>query len=139
MRIAESFAADTHHSVQLELLPASDPTDPGQVRVGAASERGSTLALVDAVIAGDPLTVAFNTKLLREALANLGHPHTLLRLRTPTMPAIVAPPETAGTDHLCLLMPLALASRPATPPAPPPAAQPAPPPAAAVPVAAAAA
>src|SRR4051794_41073073 len=126
LRIAESFAADTHHSVQLELLPAADPTDPGQVRVGAASERGSTLALVDAVIAGEPLTVAFNTKLLREALANLGHPHPVLRLRTPKTPAIVAPPETAGTDHLCLLMPLALASRTGAPQAPPPAPHPVP-------------
>ena len=119
--------------MQLELLPAADPTDPGQLRVGAASERGSTLALVDAVIAGDPLTVAFNTKLLREALANLGHPHTVLRLRTPTTPALVAPPETTGTDHLCLLMPLALAGRTAGP-APAAPAAPAPPSAEAIPV-----
>jgi DNA polymerase-3 subunit beta len=117
LRIAESFAAD-HHAVVLELLPAADPTEPGQIRLGAASERGSTLALLDAVIEGDPLTITFNTKFLREALANLGHPNTMLRLRAPTLPALVQPANAAGPDHVCLLMPLIVPQVTTVPPAP---------------------
>jgi hypothetical protein len=114
LRIAESFAAD-HHAVVLELLPAADPTEPGQIRLGAASERGSTLALLDAVIEGDPLKIVFNTKFLREALANLGHPNTVLRLRAPTMPAVVQPANAARPDHACLLMPLVVPQVTTTP------------------------
>lgn len=119
LRIAEGFAADHHHSVVLELLPAADPTEPGQIRRGAASERGSTLALLDAVIEGDPLKIVFNTKFLREALANLGHPNTVLRLRTPMMPALVQPANAAGPDHVCLLMPLVVPQVATSTPTPP--------------------
>ena len=109
----------------MELLPAADPTEPGQIRVAAASERGSIATLLEAVIDSAAMLVAFNTKFLREALANLNKPHALLRLRDPITPVLVTPTHATGSDHLCLLMPLALVATPcagggpSTLPAPP--------------------
>src|SRR5205823_5582631 len=63
------------------------------------------------------------TRFLREALANLNHPHALLRLWDPLKPVLLTPAHAARPDHLCLLMPLALAvapAREATVPATPP-------------------
>lgn len=127
LRIIENFAADANHCVVFDLMRPDDPNQPSLVQLSASSERGSTQAVLEAVIEGAPIRIAFNTRFMREALGGINHATTMLRLRSAQQPGSVLPATATGSDQIALLMPLSVPQIAAAPPVaatpPPPVAE----------------
>ena len=103
---AEIFAREGSHIARIEIKPGND-MEPGLVEItGQSEETGSNLTVVDATIEGDPLTIAFNVRFLREVLDVVGTPNVALETNTPTSPGLIRP--VGEEDFLHVIMPMHL-------------------------------
>lgn len=101
---AEIFARASAHTTRLDITPGQ-AGEPGAVKISAqADETGSHETCVEAVVAGEPLQIAFNVRYLRDVLEVISTPQVVLETNHSNTPGVVRPHGEAG--YLCVLMPM---------------------------------
>ncbi|MEJ2756906.1 MAG: DNA polymerase III subunit beta [Anaerolineales bacterium] len=101
---AEIFARDGSHIAQLNINPG-DELQPGTVEISAQyEETGSSEAVVDATIEGQPIVIAFNVRYLREVLDVVGTPNVALETTAAAAPGVVRPMGDNGFLHVIMPM-----------------------------------
>ena len=101
---AEIFARDGSHIARLNITPG-DELQPGVMEISAQSEEtGSSEAVVDATIDGQPVLIAFNVKYLREVLDVVGTPNVALETSAPAAPGLIRPLGEDGFLHVIMPM-----------------------------------
>jgi DNA polymerase-3 subunit beta len=99
---AEIFARENGKAARLRI-------QPGQVEIhGCSEETGSTGSIVEAVVEGPELQIAFNVAYLREALSAIRDPSVTLEATTSTSPGLLRAVGEEGYLHV--IMPLHLGS-----------------------------
>lgn len=105
-RIASFFARDSNNIVRISLDPGEGEA-AGSLTVAAnAADVGDNINQIDAVIEGEPLTIAFNAKYIAEVLGVIGSSQVALELNGAAQPGVVKPLD--GTDFLHVMMPMSL-------------------------------
>lgn len=103
---AEIFARDGSHTARLNITPG-DELQPGSVEISAQSEEtGSSEAVVEATIEGQPVLIAFNVRYLREVLDVVGTPNVALETTAAAAPGLIRP--MGDEDFLHVIMPMHL-------------------------------
>jgi DNA polymerase-3 subunit beta len=101
---AEIFARDGSHIARLNITPG-DELQPGIVEISAQSEEtGSSEAVVDATIDGQPVLIAFNVRFLREVLDVVGTPNVALETSAAAAPGLIRPLGEDGFLHVIMPM-----------------------------------
>ena len=107
-RQAEIFARDGSHIARLNVSPG-DEIQTGTVEISAQSEEtGSSEAVVDATIEGQPVLIAFNVRFLREVLDVINTPNVALETTAAAAPGTIRP--LGDEDFLHVIMPMHLGS-----------------------------
>jgi DNA polymerase-3 subunit beta len=109
---AEIFAREGSHIARLEINPGEAQT-PGTINItGQSEETGSNVNNVDASIEGDPLTIAFNVRFLREVLDVISTPNVTLETSAETSPGVIRPAggEDGQGEFIHVIMPMHLGS-----------------------------
>ncbi len=103
---AEIFARDGSHIARLNITPG-DEMQPGAMEISAQSEEtGSSEAIIDATIDGQPVIIAFNVRYLREVLDVMGTPNVALETTAPAAPGLLRP--MGDDEFLHVIMPMHL-------------------------------
>ncbi len=101
---AEIFARDGSHIARLNITPG-DELQPGSVEISAQSEEtGSSEAVVEATIEGQPVLIAFNVRYLREVLDVVGTPNVSLETTAAAAPGVIRPMGDDGFLHVIMPM-----------------------------------
>ncbi len=101
---AAIFARESAHTARLNIIPGR-AGEPGEVKISAQDdETGSHETCVEAVVAGEPLQIAFNVRYLRDVLEVIPTPQVVLETNHPNTPGVVRPHGETG--YLCVLMPM---------------------------------
>ena len=104
----EIFARDGSHIARVSVSPGDGP-QPGSVEVSAQSEEtGSSEAVIDATIEGQPITIAFNVRFLREVLDVVDTPNVALETTASAAPGMIH--SLGDDDFLHVIMPMHLGS-----------------------------
>ncbi len=104
----EIFARDGSHIARLNVSPG-DELQPGSVEISAQSEEtGSSEAVIDATIEGQPITIAFNVRFLREVLDVVDTPNVALETTASAAPGMIH--SLGDEDFLHVIMPMHLGS-----------------------------
>jgi len=104
----EIFARDGSHIARLNVSPG-DELQPGSVEISAQSEEtGSSEAVIDATIEGQPITIAFNVRFLREVLDVVDTPNVALETTASAAPGMIH--SLGADDFLHVIMPMHLGS-----------------------------
>jgi DNA polymerase-3 subunit beta len=104
----EIFARDGSHIARLNVSPG-DELQPGSVEISAQSEEtGSSEAVIDATIEGQPITIAFNVRFLREVLDVVDTPNVALETTASAAPGMIH--SLGDDDFLHVIMPMHLGS-----------------------------
>jgi DNA polymerase-3 subunit beta len=103
---AEIFARDGSHIARLNISPG-DELQPGSVEISAQSEEtGSSEAVIDATIEGQPVMIAFNVRFLREVLDVISTPNVALETSAAAAPGTIRP--LGNEEFLHVIMPMHL-------------------------------
>jgi DNA polymerase-3 subunit beta len=103
---AEIFARDGSHIARINISPGDD-LQPGSVEISAQSEEtGSSEAVVDATIEGQPILIAFNVRFLREVLDVVDTPNVALETTAAAAPGMIH--SLGDDDFLHVIMPMHL-------------------------------
>jgi DNA polymerase-3 subunit beta len=103
---AEIFARDGSHIARINISPG-DELQPGSVEISAQSEEtGSSEAVVDATIEGQPILIAFNVRFLREVLDVVDTPNVALETTASAAPGMIH--SLGDDDFLHVIMPMHL-------------------------------
>jgi len=101
---AEIFARDGSHIARLNVTPG-DELQPGVVEISAQSEEtGSSEAVIDATIEGQPVLIAFNVRYLREVLDVVKTPNVALETTAAAAPGLIRPMGEDGFLHVIMPM-----------------------------------
>jgi DNA polymerase-3 subunit beta len=101
---AEIFARDGSHIARLNITPG-DELQPGVVEISAQSEEtGSSEAVIDATIEGQPVLIAFNVRYLREVLDIVKTPNVALETTAAAAPGLIRPMGEDGFLHVIMPM-----------------------------------
>jgi len=109
---AEIFAREGSHIARLEIKPG-EAQAPGTINItGQSEETGSNVNYVDASIEGDPLTIAFNVRFLREVLDVIATPNVTLETSAETSPGVIRPAggDDGQGEFIHVIMPMHLGS-----------------------------
>ncbi len=102
---AEIFAREGTQSTRLTITPGGEV--PGELRISAASEStGSSESTLTATVEGEPITIAFNVRFLREALEAIRTPEVALETTAPASPGVLKP--VGASDFIHIIMPMHL-------------------------------
>jgi len=105
-RIAGFFARDSNNIVRISLDPG-EGDGAGSLTIAAnAADVGDNVNQIDAVIEGEPMTVAFNVKYIGDVLGVIRSGQVALELGGPAQPGVVKPLD--GTDYLHVMMPMSI-------------------------------
>ncbi len=100
---AEVFAREGSQSTRLEITPGGDV--PGEIKVSAtAEEAGSNETSITATVEGEPITIAFNVRYLREALEAIKTPDVALETTAPASPGVLRPVGESNFIHIIMPM-----------------------------------
>ncbi len=104
---AEIFAREGSNVARLNIKSAQSEMQPSEVEISATSEEtGKNETIVEATVDGSGLLIAFNVKVLREALEVIRTPNVVLETSAPNAPGVVKP---VGDDQfLHVIMPMHL-------------------------------
>ncbi len=112
-RVASFFSRDNSNMIQLDITPSTDAGSgsgtTGAITVtGSAAEVGENHGDLDAVIEGDPLHIAFNSRYVSDALNVIQTPQVDLELTGPTSAAVIRPSDNAdgNSDYTHVIMPI---------------------------------
>jgi DNA polymerase-3 subunit beta len=101
---AEIFARDGSHIARLNITPG-DELQPGAVEISAQSEEtGSSEAVIEATIEGQPVLIAFNVRFLREVLDVVRTPNVALETSAAAAPGLIRPLGEEGFLHVIMPM-----------------------------------
>jgi DNA polymerase-3 subunit beta len=104
---AEIFAREGSLIARLNITPGESEMVPGTVEIsGQSEETGSSQTVVDASIEGPPILIAFNVRLLREALDVIKTPNVALETTADTSPGVLRP--VGDNDFVHVIMPMNL-------------------------------
>ncbi len=102
---AEIFAREGTQSTRLTITPGGEV--PGELRISATSEStGSSESTLTATVEGEPITIAFNVRFLREALEAIRTPEVALETTAPASPGVLKP--VGASDFVHIIMPMHL-------------------------------
>jgi DNA polymerase-3 subunit beta len=105
---AEIFARDGSHIARINVSPG-DELQPGSVEISAQSEEtGSSEAVIDATIEGQPILIAFNVRFLREVLDVVDTPNVAIETTASAAPGMIH--SLGDDDFLHVIMPMHLGS-----------------------------
>ncbi len=100
---AEVFAREGSQSTRLEITPGGEV--PGEIKVSAtAEEAGSNETSITATVEGEPITIAFNVRYLREALEAIKTPDVALETTAPASPGVLRPVGESNFIHIIMPM-----------------------------------
>jgi len=104
VRISAIFARDTSGIIRIVITPGSE-LGKGKITVSAqAEEIGGNISETDALIDGEEAKIAFNSKYLSDALANITQAQVALEVSTPSSPGVLRP---IGVDNYTyVIMPM---------------------------------
>jgi DNA polymerase-3 subunit beta len=103
---AEIFARDGSHIARLNIVPG-DELQPGSMEISAQSEEtGSSEAMIEATIDGQPVLIAFNVRYLREVLDVVGTQNVALETTAAAAPGVIR--ALGEDDFLHVIMPMHL-------------------------------
>lgn len=103
VKLASVFARDAANVLKIEV----GDTSHTNVKVSAqAKEFGGQVSEVDARIAGEPVSIAFNSKFLSEALSACGSPQVSIEFSGNVSPALIKPVGEEGLEYV--IMPIRL-------------------------------
>lgn len=97
VRLSALIASSSANVVRLRVEP-----EGGAITMAAAAEVGDTEAQAEAVVEGDPLTIAFNARYLQEALANVDAERIGLEFSGPLSPGVLRPVGDDGYVHVIM-------------------------------------
>lgn len=98
-KAADVFARDAASMVVLSIDPIEGITISGK-----SNETGQSETIVDAVVEGDPLAIAFNVRYLMDALRAMGADTVALETSGPSSPGVLKPVNDESFVHV--LMPM---------------------------------
>jgi DNA polymerase-3 subunit beta len=105
---AEIFAREGSYIARISILPGSE-MQPGKVEIsGQSEETGFNQTDIDANIEGNPITVAFNVRFLREVLDVIKTPNTALETSADNSPGVLRP--VGEENYVHVIMPMHLGS-----------------------------
>jgi DNA polymerase-3 subunit beta len=103
---AEIFARDGSHIARINIVPG-DELQQGSIEISAQSEEtGSSEAMVEATIDGQPVLIAFNVRYLREVLDVVGTQNVALETTAAAAPGVIR--AMGEDDFLHVIMPMHL-------------------------------
>ncbi|MEN8242358.1 MAG: DNA polymerase III subunit beta, partial [Chloroflexota bacterium] len=103
---AEIFARDGSHIARINIVPG-DEMQQGSIEISAQSEEtGSSEAMVEATIDGQPVLIAFNVRYLREVLDVVGTQNVALETTAAAAPGVIR--ALGEDDFLHVIMPMHL-------------------------------
>ena len=104
-RRAEIFARDNANSSSMVVRPASNPSEPADVRiVGKSAERGDTEGAAEATAEGDPLDISFNIKYLIDVLNVIKEERVVFSSNGPENPGVLRPENREDFTHVIMPM-----------------------------------
>lgn len=104
---AEIFARDSNYSARIQVKPANNPAEPGEVLiVGKSAERGDNEGMLDASVEGEPLEVAFNIRYLIDVLSVIPDEQVTLESKGAGSPGVLRPRDRS--DYVYVVMPMAI-------------------------------
>ncbi len=99
------FARESSNIVKLSVVPG----DPGALHVHASSsDYGDHHAVLDAIVEGPELEIAFNGRYLLDVLQVLDSPQMVLEMTKPSRPGVIRPVGAGEDEFLYVLMPMNL-------------------------------
>jgi len=103
-RTVAIFARDGGGIVRLVITPGEELT-PGKVTLSARSEEvGENVGEVDAVVTGEPIKIAFNSKYLLDVLNVIKEEQIALDTTSSTSPGVIRPVGTENYIHVVMPM-----------------------------------
>lgn len=103
---AEIFARDGSHIARINILPGNE-MEQGSIEISAQSEEtGSSEAVIEATIDGQPVLIAFNVRYLREVLDVVGTQNVALETTAAAAPGVIR--ALGEDDFLHVIMPMHL-------------------------------
>ncbi len=104
---AEIFARDSNFSARIQVKPAANAAEPGEVLiVGKSAERGDNEGMLDATVEGEALEVAFNIRYLIDALSVISDEQVTLESKGSGAPGVLRPRDRS--DYIYVVMPMAI-------------------------------
>ena len=104
---AEIFAREGSNVARLNIKPSGGQMQPSELEMSATSEEtGKNETIVEATVDGSGVLIAFNVRLLREALEVIKTPNVALEMSAANAPGVLRP---VGDDqYLHVIMPMHL-------------------------------
>ncbi len=106
VRIASFFARDGANIVRLEIVPSEETTGRKLLVSASATEVGSNVTELDAMVDGPGGRIAFNARYLQEALSALASPEVAMELQGSDRPGVLRP--VGRDDQVHVIMPMQL-------------------------------
>jgi len=102
-RVASFFSRDNSNMILLDINPADgNGSQAGLTVTGAAAEVGENHGQVDAVVEGEGIHVAFNSRYVADALGAIQSSQVGLELTGPTSAAVIRPEGTENYTHVVM-------------------------------------
>ena len=103
-RAAQVFARDAAYAARLSIKPGNG-SDQGSVEVTAnAAETGSNESVVEAIVEGDAVEIAFNVRYLTDVLRVIDAPNVALETNGEASPGVIRP--VGREDFISVIMPM---------------------------------
>ena len=103
---ADIFARNGDCATRVHILPVDSELSGRIVVSGQSAETGDNRAVVDAVVEGPAISIAFNTRFLQDALKAVKTPNVVLETTAASLPCVIRP--TDDDEFLQVIMPLGL-------------------------------
>ena len=103
VRLSALIASSAANVVKLRLDGDGD-SPGGSLTVAAAADVGDAAGDVEALLEGDPVTIAFNARYLQEALQNVDADQLALEFTGPLSPGVLRP--IGDDDYVHVIMPV---------------------------------
>jgi DNA polymerase-3 subunit beta len=102
---AEIIAREGTNVARLNIIPETDEATPGVLEISAISEQtGTSEVMVDALVDGVPLLVAFNVRFLREVLEVIKADNVWLETNAANTPGLLHPQGDEHFKHIIMPM-----------------------------------
>lgn len=101
-RVASFFSRDNSNMILLDFTPSADGESAAMMVTGSAAEVGENHAELDAVVEGEQLHVAFNSRYISDALSAISSQQVGFELTGPTSAAVIKPVDSEQYTHIVM-------------------------------------
>ncbi len=106
VRVAYLFARDNNNIIRLSVTPG-EGDGPGQLQLMATSaEMGDAVNIIDALVEGEGMEIAFNAKYLIDVLSQIDQTQVVLETTQGTRPGAIRPLGMGEDEFLHVIMPM---------------------------------